>query len=73
MEHIVNPHDKIFREIWSDQEAARNFLESYLPAAILQHIAILNHSCHNIANSRLPQRRLCASESTIHIGLLYRP
>jgi len=38
VEKVSSPHDKLFREIWSDKEAARNFLENYLPANILSLI-----------------------------------
>lgn len=31
---IAKPHDKFFREIWSDREVALDFLENYLPAEI---------------------------------------
>lgn len=36
MNKIVNPHDKLFRETWSDLKEARSFLENYLPADILE-------------------------------------
>ena len=34
MTRISNPHDKLFKEIWSNQETARDFLDNYLPAEI---------------------------------------
>lgn len=34
METVTNPHDKIFKEIWSDTEHARAFLRHYLPAPV---------------------------------------
>ena len=33
---IQNPHDKLFRETWSDLENARSFLQNYLPTHVLQ-------------------------------------
>jgi len=35
MNKISNPHDKLFREIWSDAENVRSFLQHYLPAEVL--------------------------------------
>ncbi len=32
--HVNNPHDKLFRETWSDLENVRCFLQQYLPGAI---------------------------------------
>ncbi len=32
---VTNPHDKLFREIWSDPANVRNFLQHYLPADVL--------------------------------------
>jgi len=32
--HVNNPHDKLFRETWSDLENVRCFLQQYLPDAI---------------------------------------
>ena len=29
------PHDKLFKEVWSDLESARSFLENYLPSDFL--------------------------------------
>ena len=34
MEHITNPHDKLFRETWSDLATARAFLQRFLPPAL---------------------------------------
>jgi hypothetical protein len=31
---ISNPHDKLFKQIWSDRETAADFLANYLPADI---------------------------------------
>ena len=28
---VVNPHDKVFREVYSNKENARSFLTNYLP------------------------------------------
>ncbi len=36
MDKITNPHDKLFREIWSDLKEARSFLENYLPPDVLE-------------------------------------
>jgi predicted transposase/invertase (TIGR01784 family) len=38
MADIPNPHDKFFRQIWSDKENAVDFLKNYLPANLLQKI-----------------------------------
>jgi hypothetical protein len=35
MTTVVNPHDKLFRETWSDPATVRSFLQHYLPAEIL--------------------------------------
>lgn len=34
-EKITNPHDRLFRETWSNRETAADFLMNYLPAEIL--------------------------------------
>ena len=31
---LANPHDKLFREIWSDAKTAREFLIDYLPEKV---------------------------------------
>ncbi len=33
---ISNPHDRLFREIWSDRDVAKDFLRNYLPEKILK-------------------------------------
>jgi len=38
MDKITNPHDKLFREIWSNRKEALSFLENYLPPDILKLI-----------------------------------
>jgi predicted transposase/invertase (TIGR01784 family) len=38
MAEITNPHDKFFRQIWSDKENAVDFLKNYLPSNLLQKI-----------------------------------
>jgi len=38
MNKTVNPHDKLFREIWSDKAIAADFLKNYLPAKISTQI-----------------------------------
>ena len=35
MDNITNPHDKLFRETWSDKEVAADFLKNYLPEDVL--------------------------------------
>ncbi len=35
MDDIVNPHDKLFRQTWSDLETAKSFLHHYLPKKVL--------------------------------------
>jgi len=34
MEGISNPHDRLFKEIWSDRDVATDFLNRYLPADV---------------------------------------
>jgi predicted transposase/invertase (TIGR01784 family) len=34
MTSISNPHDKLFKQIWSDRETAADFLANYLPQDI---------------------------------------
>ncbi len=38
MSEVTNPHDKFFREMWSRQEVARDFLANYLPDDVLQYV-----------------------------------
>ena len=38
MEKTNNPHDKLFKEIWSDPEAAKQFFAKHAPENILKHI-----------------------------------
>jgi len=38
MEDIRNPHDKLFREIWSRKPEAQSFLEHYVPENVRQLI-----------------------------------
>ena len=38
MSLISNPHDKLFKQIWSDRETARDFLANYLPGEIIKLI-----------------------------------
>jgi len=33
---VTNPHDKLFRETWSNLENARSFLRHYLPRHVLR-------------------------------------
>lgn len=35
MNKVTNPHDKLFRDTWSNVEVARNFLSHYLPEKVL--------------------------------------
>lgn len=35
MTTVINPHDKLFRETWSDPANVRSFLQHYLPAEVL--------------------------------------
>ena len=35
---VTNPHDKLFRETWSNLENARSFLQHYLPGHVLRLI-----------------------------------
>ena len=36
MNDVTNPHDKLFRETWSNLENARSFLRHYLPDHVLR-------------------------------------
>ena len=36
MENIANPHDKLFKEAWSNRETAQDFLQQYLPREVLE-------------------------------------
>lgn len=38
MDRVTNPHDKLFREIWSNRREALSFLENYLPGDIFRLI-----------------------------------
>ena len=40
MDEIVNPHDKLFRETWSDLASAKSFLRHYLPPEVLAVTAL---------------------------------
>ncbi|MFZ1984181.1 MAG: Rpn family recombination-promoting nuclease/putative transposase, partial [Desulfatitalea sp.] len=40
MDEIVNPHDKLFRETWSDLATAKSFLHHYLPSEVLSLTAL---------------------------------
>ena len=40
MDEIVNPHDKLFRETWSDLETAKSFLQHYLPQEALSLMSL---------------------------------
>ena len=40
METIINPHDKLFRETWSNRETAQDFLRQYLPREILRRMKL---------------------------------
>jgi predicted transposase/invertase (TIGR01784 family) len=38
--NLINPHDKLFRAVWSNSENAAGFLEHYLPNKLLQVLDI---------------------------------
>lgn len=38
MDKTTNPHDKLFREVWSDKAIAADFLQNYLPAKVRNQI-----------------------------------
>ncbi|MCL4868366.1 MAG: Rpn family recombination-promoting nuclease/putative transposase [Anaerolineae bacterium] len=38
MSELTNPHDKFFKEMFGQLELARDFLQNYLPAAVLNHL-----------------------------------
>jgi predicted transposase/invertase (TIGR01784 family) len=40
MDEIINPHDKLFRETWSDLPTAKSFLHHYLPKEVLSLTAL---------------------------------
>jgi predicted transposase/invertase (TIGR01784 family) len=40
MDEIINPHDKLFRETWSDPATAKSFLQHYLPSEVLSLTAL---------------------------------
>lgn len=40
MDEIVNPHDKLFRETWSDLPTAKSFLHHYLPGEVLECVSL---------------------------------
>ena len=40
MDEIINPHDKLFRETWSDLPTAKSFLQNYLPPEVLALTAL---------------------------------
>lgn len=40
MDEIINPHDKLFRETWSDLPTAKSFLQHYLPPEVLSLTAL---------------------------------
>lgn len=46
METITNPHDKLFRETWSNKEVAQDFLTRYLPPSV---VALLDFATLEIA------------------------
>ena len=46
MDTITNPHDKLFRETWSDREVAQDFLRRYLPPNV---VALLDFSTLEIS------------------------
>ncbi len=40
MADITNPHDKFFREVWSRQDIAVDFLANYLPEDVSKHLQL---------------------------------
>ncbi len=36
--HISNPHDKLFKETWSDLKNTRSFLQNFLPGEVLKGV-----------------------------------
>ena len=50
MDTITNPHDKLFRETWSDKEVAQDFLRRYLPPQV---VALLDFSTLRFPKIRL--------------------
>lgn len=40
MGEIANPHDKLFRQTWSDLATAKSFLRHYLPQEVLTLTAL---------------------------------
>ena len=38
MEFTVNPHDRLFKDVWSHREAAQDFFRNYLPGELQEAI-----------------------------------
>lgn len=47
---IQNPHDKFFKETFSNLDVTRDFLENYLPEAILKHIDLKHLEIQNTSH-----------------------
>jgi predicted transposase/invertase (TIGR01784 family) len=45
-EPLSNPHDRFFKDLFSRQETARDFLQSYLPPDLLQHLDLASLDIH---------------------------
>lgn len=65
MGDIANPHDKLFRETWSNRAFALDFLQNYLPDAILRQI---NLDSLNISKDSFVDHAF----KEFHSDLLYR-
>lgn len=55
METMINPHDKLFRETWSNKEVAQDFLMRYLPPPM---VALLDFATLEIAKDSFVDNEL---------------
>ena len=65
MSEIINPHDKLFRETWSDLPTAKSFLHHYLPPKVL---AITDLDTLEICKDTFVEKDL----TEFYVDLLYR-
>ncbi len=55
MEPIINPHDRFFRQVFSQRDTAEDFLRNYLPPAV---VALLDFSTMELAKDSFVDDRL---------------
>jgi predicted transposase/invertase (TIGR01784 family) len=65
MDTVTNPHDKLFRETWSDREVAADFLKNYLPEDVL---SLINLNSLEICKDSFVEEEL----KEYHSDLLYK-